>query len=338
LTDPTPSRKVIAPTVTAERLDWWDTTGNVGLSVFDAPARHPVTGTNRTYERGQAEVEIKVGAEPPGRLLRLPFDTTGLVGYHQPALTAQEILDGALRPEHIVDSWAFYHATKGGVVKAAEAAKYQTGKAFHLERFWCVDRLGLKTWCRTDIANNVLTVTLPLGAVYPVTVGPTFGYTSIGANAGGSFNDPLVCAFTPIEAGTISSMTSYITRFATRLMSNAVYADASGNPSGLGTSTGTQSVTATGWQTITGMSYAFTAVQQWLATWSEDLQIRIAYDTGGFSGQGRKDSGETFPTWPNPFTSASSLDLIYSIYATYTAAAAGNPWYYYQQQALAGGL
>lgn len=107
--------------------------------------------------------------------------------FYQPPLTAEEIAEGAERPENIQGSYAVYHKTLKNHREGSE--NYATGKVMHIPRpqVWEMNNQASTTeWA--DLSYNEkdgLCVTVRQGfvnkATYPVRVDPTFGYTSIGA-------------------------------------------------------------------------------------------------------------------------------------------------------------
>jgi len=136
-------------------------------------------------EDGGFEFEWVLNKKPKSNVLRTTIQHKGLDFFYQPALTAEEIEQGASRDENVVGSYAVYHKTKkDNIVGGIE---YKTGKAFHIYRPHAVDAKGLKVWCELDITDGELTVTVPEDflnkASYPVVVDPTFGYTSVGGSS-----------------------------------------------------------------------------------------------------------------------------------------------------------
>ena len=136
-------------------------------------------------EDGGYEFEWVLNKKPESNVLRTTIQHKGLDFFYQPALTAEEIEQGASRDENVVGSYAVYHKTKkDNIVGGIE---YKTGKAFHIYRPHAVDTNGIKVWCELDIKEGELTVTVPEDflnkASYPVVVDPTFGYTSVGGSS-----------------------------------------------------------------------------------------------------------------------------------------------------------
>lgn len=138
-------------------------------------------------EDGGLEFEWVLPQKPSSNVLRATIQTKELNFFYQPALTQEEIDEGAERPENVVGSYAVYHKTKGGMNRA-DGMEYKVGKAFHIYRPFAHDANGNGVWCdlQIDEEKEELTVTVPQefldDAVYPVVVDPTFGYTSGGGD------------------------------------------------------------------------------------------------------------------------------------------------------------
>src|SRR3989304_956204 len=71
--------------------------------------------------------------------------TENLNFFYQPALTQQEIDEGAERPENVVGSYAVYHKTKG-VMNDESGMEYKVGKALHIYRPKVTDANGDRVW------------------------------------------------------------------------------------------------------------------------------------------------------------------------------------------------
>lgn len=138
-------------------------------------------------EDGGLEFEWVLPHRPLTNTLTATIQTKGLDFFYQPALTPEEIEQGAERPENVVGSYAVYHKEKGGMNRS-DGKEYKTGKAFHIYRPKCKDANGNETWGELNIDTNsgILTVTVDNdwldSAVYPVIVDPTFGYTTLGGS------------------------------------------------------------------------------------------------------------------------------------------------------------
>lgn len=140
----------------------------------DDPAYHYFNDEGHEYE-------IILDKKPKSNIVSLEVETENLVYYYQP----EEVGENEHRPVHVKGSFAVYHADE---TKHHNSEKYKAGKAFHLYRPWAVDQTGKKVWCSFDPNFNGtgdLEITIPQdfldNAVYPVTIDPTFGYTTGGA-------------------------------------------------------------------------------------------------------------------------------------------------------------
>ena len=277
-------------------------------------------------EFGGYEFEIWLGKKPPVAYLDLPFNTQNLVGYVQPALTVQEIAEGHIRPPEVVGSIAVYHSSKSGNIK--DGKQYLTGKAFHL--YWKItDAAGKVRYPMTNLLAGKIRVPLDADLVYPVVIGPTFGYTSIGgtsANLGKEIVQTHGDTYTGV-AGTGVSMSIYSHLIAGGLNTNiqmAVYDSAS--PSNLIANSNTPSVlinseTAQWWTSAYSTAPTFSAVEYYLAhNRSLNNQVKGYYDVAGTNNL-KYLSGVSYGTWPATITwTVGGSRVKFSIYANYTAA------------------
>ncbi len=136
-------------------------------------------------EDGGFEFEIELLSKPASNTINFTIEHKGLVFYPQAALTPAEVLEGVVRPDNIVGSYAVYHATKA---HNTQSKHYRSGKAFHIYRPWAEDATKKRVWCSLIIAPaaNLMAITIPQdfidSATYPIIVDPTLGYTSWGAS------------------------------------------------------------------------------------------------------------------------------------------------------------
>lgn len=169
-----PTTEKPAPIVEAGRVKWRGQKVETQL--------YPLKSTP-INELGGFEFEIVLKEKPVSNQIVLDIQAQGLRFSYQPPLTQEEIDRGDIRPDNVVGSYAVYHATK-------KNNRYMTGKAFHIYRPIVEDALGNKSWCSLHIDEYInpknLTITVPQQfldeAVYPVTIDPTFGYTTIGVS------------------------------------------------------------------------------------------------------------------------------------------------------------
>ncbi len=163
-------------------------------------------------EDGGFEFEWILNKKPTSNVLIATIETKGLNFFYQPELTQKEKDEGGERPENTIGSYAVYHKTKQGNFTGGQ--HYKTGKFCHIYRPQAFDADGNKTWCELHIDKD-LQVTVPQefldNAKYPVTVDPTFGYTSVGS-VGFSTNywNYFGSEFEITENGTITTLSSYM--------------------------------------------------------------------------------------------------------------------------------
>ena len=156
-------------------------------------------------EYGGLEFEIVLKRKPLNNKIVFSIETKNLKFYYQPPLTEEfnkkdcEIWTEThiktkngnkyIRPKNVVGSYAVYHATRTNIHRSkADAEKYKTGQAFHIYRPKVIDSAGNEMWCDLNIdeMKKLLVITIPQEfldkAIYPVTIDPTFGYTSAGSS------------------------------------------------------------------------------------------------------------------------------------------------------------
>jgi hypothetical protein len=135
-------------------------------------------------EFGGVEFDTILRKKPETNKIVFPIETRGLKFYYQPPLTQEEKEAGDFRPENVVGSYAVYHESK-------TRGKYRTGKAFHIYRPKIYDAEGNEIWGELNIDEKAGTLTITIDqdwldkAAYPVTVDPTFGYTTAGGSKNG---------------------------------------------------------------------------------------------------------------------------------------------------------
>lgn len=278
-------------------------------------------------EDGGLEIDIVLDEKPETNVFEFTLQTKELDFFYQPALTPEEIADGAERPENVVGSYAVYHKSKANNRVGGKA--YRTGKAFHIYRPKVTDAKGNETWAELAIDEQagVLSVTVPQNfldeAVYPVIVDPTFGYTSVGAS--GDYRDTnqyYATKFTAPEDGLVDSVSVYNGYTDNRNMKGLVI-DSSldivpngiGNPVATGTTASWETSPYSNKPSITGSS------DYWLTGIVSSGFFQYRYDSGSPNQSFFLSSGGgnySNPTNPSGGTVFYSNDK-FSIYATYTA-------------------
>jgi hypothetical protein len=305
---------------------------------------YPLNPTSQN-ELGGVEFEVVLKRKPSVNKLVFRIETENLKFYYQPPLTPQEIARGCIRPENVVGSYAVYHASRTNMHRSqADAEKYKAGKAFHIYRPKATDSVGTQVWCDIHVDENkrTLIITIPQEfldkAVYPVSVDPTFGYTTIGGSrevlsySGG--NDYIRGSlFTLTESAIADSMTVYIVNYPAEFgsvsgkLKAAVYLHSNLSLKG---STGEITVsiptgTTGAWKTtnFAAPKPSLPPDDYVLVAWAdEDLgfnDMSIAYDAG-VTNQGHYQQINYSATWPDPLVPTHNNNK-YSIYCTYTVAA-----------------
>lgn len=282
--------------------------------------------------------------------------------FYQPELTAEEIEQGAERPENVIGSYAVYHTEKRnhelvcpesvlgqikqGLLDPADAVEcagtnYQTGKLYHIYRPLVYDAEGNEVWGQLHYEEGKLSVTVPQefldGAVYPVIVDPTFGYTSAGGTQtflfGSSVTGYAISKYALPDPALLSKLTLYskgVNSFGTAGFVGVVYNDNSGSPDGLEDTTNTTSFMSGSyaWRDVTFASeLALSAGDYWLGfrMFGGGQSLYIAYDTSTGNWMQQDAAGPSYPGAVDPWTGGTSATRRLSIYATYTADAPPDP-------------
>jgi hypothetical protein len=275
--------------------------------------------------------------------------------FYQPALTAEEIAQGASRPEEIVGSYAVYHKTLANHKIGGE--NYATGKVMHIPfpYVWEMDNptTTLQRAENLTYNNGSLCVTVQQEfldkAKYPVRVDPTFGYTTAGASNVDGVNSGVVAyRYTaPSDVDTVSKISFWSqtpdtsTNFkggiwlqsTLALVSNGVGSAVAG---GFGAWTDT---TYSSMPSLSASTDYYIGVVQ-LA--GGGLKSRVYYDTGGTSNYSVDNVVNNYTT-PTNLSADGTGTRIYSIYATYNVYVPpppppGDPYGYATSTTMTNGL
>jgi hypothetical protein len=327
-----PSLENVSPIRTADEINWLDTKNNVGLRVYGLTA-------DTQNALGSMEIEILLLAKPDVATLALPIEMSGLTTHYQPSLLQWEIDRGNTRPEHVVDSYAFYHATRSplhGEPGAAE--KYKTGKAFHLYRLKAIDALGAEHWVtwRLDQAAQAMVIEFDrwfVDAVYPVSIDPTIGFSTEGTSVDPTDDFILANQHTTATAGDANPGTFYVYGSAstgTVSCLGGVYANGENPPisnAALQSVTANMMLTTTpGWRSapITWTNIA-ASTNYWLAI-NNAPNGNTYYEATGIEGCAYKNTHSG--TWLDPSPASWGFpdwDNRVSMYVDYAAAALTTP-------------
>lgn len=237
-----------------------------------------------------------------------------------------EIIDGERheRLPAMSGAWAVCHRTKKNYIVGQANYKIGTFGIFQRPKF--IDANGAWVWADLFIENGVYTVTVPQSfldnAVYPVKANDTFGSTDITSFLNSSRLRGT--RYSPSSSGTVTAISVY-TNNSSGTHQVAMYSDDAVNttPEALLTSSPSSlNNLATSWVEHDVADYAVVSgAPYWLCRWP-NVSANVYYlSTGGTSGN---KTGDTFPTWPNPFADAWSAAEAYqyAIYATYTVSGA----------------
>ena len=167
---------------------------------------------------GGLEYQIDLKEKPLTNVIEFTLEDKGVEYFYQPELTAEEIAQGAFRPENVIGSYAVYASEQKTNWEGGKL--YRTGKVGHIFRPKIIDSAGTEVWgdLHIESANGggILSVTIPQDfldkAVYPIrhAAGLTFGYNTIGATTyEGYDSEAFGSLFVSPEAATVSSVSIY---------------------------------------------------------------------------------------------------------------------------------
>ena len=281
------------------------------------------------HPEGALEFDVVLKEKPLTNKVEFTLNDKGVEYFYQPALTEQEIGEGASRPDNVVGSYAVYAKTPK--TNWTGGKEYKCGKVGMFYAPEIIDSAGNKVKGDLHIENGILSVTIPQDfldkADYTngVRVDPTFGYTTAGATSVIS-GAPHGCKFQFTSGGSITTITSYLREDipGTVPLGNAIYSDVSGTPTTkLAVDSGNATIdgTSPAWYT-TNLSYSGTAsTNYWLAMWaSTGSNGAYYYYDAGSANQRSFDTSDisTFEAWRTTWVNGGFSARATSIYATYT--------------------
>ena len=302
-----------------------ETVGDVVKWKGDKIEAHFYDVVSEELPEGASEFEVVLLEKPKTNVVQFTLVDKGVEYFYQPALTEQEIVDGASRPENVEGSYAIYSLeNKTNYVGGKE---YKCGKVGHIYRPQIEDSAGTKVWGELNIENGILSVTIPQSfldkAVYPVrhAAGLTFGYSSAGATEWYYQYNMQGSKFTaPTGIGDIDSISAYLMKRAgppSDAFALAIYKSSDSTLI-------SNSLTAETWmtettQTLKTITYStkpsLTASVDYIIIYAQTANKYIScyYDSGA--------TGYTSDSSPgaSPATFSNVGDYKLSIYATYTA-------------------
>jgi len=269
----------------------------------------------------------------------------GVQFFHQPPLTAVQIDEGGSQPDNIAGSYAVYCNASGRLRTSDNVTiqNFKNGKLGHLMRPLVSDASGATVWAEMNIANKILTVTIPQefldSATYPVTLDPTFGYdggtpgTAIGMGYAKA-NDAGDSPYTATTGDTITEMHIYCRAPSSGGCSMAAYTHSGGNPvNRLAAAAAIIGVNSTpAWRTTGVISQSLVNGTRYvLAHGNETGSVNFYVDYGSAGSSSRNSSSTLTATWSR----GSGSNQIHGMYATYTVASSDviPPLYYHYNAA-----
>jgi len=165
--------------------------------------------------------------------------------------------------------------------------------------------------------------------------GTTLGYTQVGGSQDtyDSFNMDGSKVTTGPQGAQIVSMTAYVGAIdptpANDRFQTAIYADSNGSPGALVASSATGTLVANGWNTVAITATLAPNATYWLmynANGSAGQYDNLAYDTGPTgSGAYYTSANQQYGVWPATFGASSSVNNLYSLYATTSGSVSATP-------------
>lgn len=307
------------------------------------------------YDNDAFEFEVILKEKPLTNQIVLDIASQGLNFYYQPPLT-EEYIDGwsdefqdtitvtetevrnskgdvvVHRPEHIVGSYAVYHATKKDHILGQ--TNYMSGKAFHIYRPQPIDADGKTVWADLHIENGKQIVTIPWdflnSAKYPIrhAAGDTFGDTGEGGS-GTNFTRDTIRAFGPFT-GAVGTATK-LTMFANKdvgagsvYVRGVIYKDSDKSRVTYGGEITFSDETPT-WRDLDVTNTGVIAIDYRLSVWLDgdnaDTYLSGWYDAAGATLGYIRDDEIYHSTNAPPATVTEDAEFTnrsYSIYCTYT--------------------
>ncbi len=322
----TPTSRSINPVVADGVIGWDDPANNIGARFYE----HAKPGR---FERGAIEHEVILYAKPASNEIPFHIELNKIKLLQQPVTLPPGFLAGSIRPADMAGGFTAYHSHKGGLNHAAWADRYKAGKAFDLPLPTAKDTTGAWIYGSWALAGNVLRATFDpnwlASASYPVVIGPTVGYTTIGANQNPT-NAPDFLSGNRVvtaSAGTLSSMSIYMKRDAVNgNVTLAIYDSPdpqetiSGDPR---RDYGAQITTipvSPDWLTSSGFSATVAASTRYWLAHNKSVSAGIYYDAG-FLGEADDDffsaSAYAHPAPATAPAESGASGVTYSLYATY---------------------
>lgn len=291
---------------------------------------------SKQWELGSFRMEIVHKKKPKSNKVLSSILSHNVKVFYQPPLTQEQTEQGLIRPDNIIGSYAFYHATRQPMhASKAIAEKYRCCKVGHKPRPRIVDDNGDWCWAELfiDLKTGLQIITIPQEfyeyAKYPIrhdAGADTFGYTGSGVS-NLSFEDIITGGVYTGAIGNADSITAllYHDYPADITYCFALYKDSDKSLIG---QTVAESERVSDWRTLAFSSPPeIEAVDYGICIWGNSVSGNhyLKYDSG--TGGYRYYRALSYTgTYPSPSGTASYDVENVSIYCTYTPeAVAGQP-------------
>lgn len=339
----TPTSKTIAPVLQDGVIGWDDAANNLGVRFYQ----------HLDGKRWDSAVEHEVilYAAPPSADIPFSIELAGLDLFLQGELDAWEVERGNSRPIELIGGFVAYHSSKTrahGI--QGDAAKYKCGKAFELPRPTAEDATGARIWGawkyqpELSLMTAVFDTDWLASARYPVIIGPTIGYTSLGASTDATGKFALANQFVCSGSGDANPGTAFIGGASTggATVYAGIYENGDGNISANARLAVSSAITipagAAGFRsaaiTWTGIVNATT---YFLEVYSNVTDFVTRYDNTGATNQYTSTGATGTP--PDPHATRGGTQVITpSIYIDYTASGGGGFIPFPRPRGLSGGM
>lgn len=267
-------------------------------------------------DQGRFKWDIDFDTKPESNVFDFDLKySDGIEFWYQDFLTPEEIKRGVIRSEEVTGSYAVYCNKIHN--------NYKTGKLCHIYRPLCIDAEGNKSYALLKIEKNTLTITIDQDymdkAVYPMTLDPTFGYTSQGASsepANPSYS--WATRFNCPESGIATSISAYVTALSWQRFKFALYEYTPSNQHLL-SGTVDSSEASSGWTELSlATEQAVTAREYALALQGNNAGVLFYTDTIGASSQQQGYVYHEYADgWADPATFSFNNTNRFSIFCTY---------------------
>ncbi len=302
-----------------DRMEWKD--GAQEVHAF------PLEASAGVGEDGGFEIEVILNEKPDTNVFNFTIDGAQDLDFSYQPETFQE---GITQSENIIGSYAVYY--KGKKEHIGGKTNYATGKAYHIYRPKAFDANGDTVWAELHYNDGILSVTVPQDflnkATYPVTVDPTFGYTSCGSNFFSAGTAIFGAGYAPSSSGTLTTVSVCYKRAGPGNAIGSLYTD--GTTGNLIAESAEATIPTAAAATFYDfpVSASITSGVTYILTYVTDNNVTPATNVVAFDFVATIRKAKTSYTYVSPMPSSISwnvnnVDANLSMYGTYTTA--GSP-------------